>query len=177
MKILYVVLTGLLLSMPVLAEEGDASPMTGQVDFNSLQAIYGEPRVMIDIAGPLLKLIAAASKHDPKAQAIMRDLEGVKVKVYNTGGNLEPALEQMSQAKSALEADAWQPIVQVKDEGENVQMFARIEDDKMHGMAVMVVNAKEAVFLNFLGTIDPAEVGKVMQQLPVDVDVDGGQEP
>ncbi len=49
-------------------------------------------------------------------------------------------------------------------------MFTRIEDDKMQGMAVMVVNDQEAVFLNLLGTIDPEQVSRVMEHLPVDVD-------
>ncbi len=167
MKTLTTVILGALLSLPALAQPG-------QVDFDSLNAIYGEPRVMIDIGAPLIKLMAAASKEDPKAAAIMRELDGIRVNVYNTGGNLKPALEQMNEAKSALEANAWQPIVQVKEEGENVQMFARIEDDKMQGMAVMVVNAEEAVFLNLLGTIDPEQVSRVMEHLPVDVD--GGEE-
>ena len=151
-------------------EEGTA---LGQVDFTSLNAIYGEPRVMIDIGGPLMRLMAAAaaSSDDPEAAAIMRDLEGIRVNVYDIAGNREPALEQMSQARAALEAAEWQPIVQVKEEGENVQMFARINVDIMEGMAIMVVDAEEAVFINILGAIDPAAIGSVMGHLDVDVAV------
>ena len=39
----------------------------------------------------------------------------------------------------------------------------------MQGMTIMVVDEAEAVFLNIIGTIDPAEVGKVMGHLNIDV--------
>ena len=71
---------------------------------------------------------------------------------------------------AALEAAQWQPIVQVKEQGENVQMFAQVEGDMMQGMAIMVVNEEEAVFINILGQINPAEVGKVIEHLNVEVD-------
>ena len=52
-------------------------------------------------------------------------------------------------------------------------MFTKVEGDKMLGMAIMVVNEEEAVFLNILGEIDPAQVGRVVDQLNVGVDVGG----
>ena len=163
-----------LLSVPGLAQQMEFENMPGYIDFGSLDAIYGEPRVMINIGGPLMKLMAAAaaSSDEPQASALMRDLEGVRVNIYNTGGNTQPALAQMNEAKAALEAEEWVPIVQVREEGEDVQMFSKIEGDLMQGMAIMVVNQEEAVFLNILGSIDPAQVGSVMKQLHVDVDID-----
>lgn len=174
MKTILTTLLAMLLSAAAWAQDSDLVNTPGYVDFKSMNAIYGEPRVMINIGGPLMKLMATAAQHsdDPEAAALMKDLEGVRINIYNTGGNLEPALEQMAEARAALEELQWQPIIQVKEKDENVQMFTRIEDDKMQGMAIMVVNAEEAVFLNILGTIDPSEVGRVMDQLNVDVDVD-----
>ncbi len=134
---------------------------------------------MINLGGPLMQLLTAAAQHsdDPEAAAMMKDLEGVRINIYDTGGNQAPALEQMTEAKAALEAARWQPFVQVKEDGENVQMFTKVEGDKMQGMAIMVVNEEEAVFLNILGEIDPAQVGRVVDQLNVGVDVNGEDEP
>ena len=174
MKTLITAMRAALLSVSAWAQNEDMENAPGYVDFGSLDAIYGEPRVMINIGGPLMEFLALAAKNsdDPQAAALMQGLEGVRVNIYNTDGNLDPALAQMAEAKAALEAAQWQPIIQVREEGENVQMFSRIEGDKMQGMAIMVVNAEEAVFLNILGTIDPSQVGRVMDQLNVDVDVD-----
>ena len=165
MRILLTLALSALLCQPLWAQGG-----TGQVDFNSLTSIYGEPRVMINLGGPLMKIISAAAAEDPQAAAILQDLDGIKVNIYNTDGNTDPALDQLKQAKAALEAAQWQPIVQVKEQGENVQMFAQVEGDMMQGMAIMVVNEEEAVFINILGQINPAEVGKVIEHLNVEVD-------
>jgi uncharacterized protein DUF4252 len=175
MKTLMTALLVTLLSVSAWAQNEINENTPGYVDFGSLDAIYGEPRVMINIGGPLMQIMALAAKNsdDPEAAALMGGLEGVRVNIYNTDGNLDPALAQMGQAKAALEAAQWQPIIQVREEAEYVQMFSRIEGDKMQGMAIMVVNAEEAVFLNILGIIDPSQVGRVMDQLNVDVDVDG----
>lgn len=78
----------------------------------------------------------------------------------------------MEKVKSLLQADDWEPVVQVKESDEQVQIFMKTENDVMQGLAVMAVNDEEAVFLNILGEIDPAKVGAVMNQLNVDVDVD-----
>lgn len=171
--ILTTILTSLL-SVSAWAQSTAMEDLPGYVDFGRLDAIYGEPRVMINIGGPLMKLLAAAASasEDPEAAAMMKGLEGVRVNVYDTAGNTEPAMAMMLDAKAALEAEQWLPIVQVREEGENVQMFTRLDGEMMQGMAIMVVNEEEAVFLNILGNIDPAQVGRVMEQLNVDVDVD-----
>lgn len=175
MKYLVLIFMALLLGASAWAQSTRLEDMPGYVDFGSLDTIYGEPRVMINIGGPLMQLLSAAAQHsdDPQAAALMRDLEGVRINIYNTAGNQGPALAQMGKARAALEARQWQPFVQVNEDGENVQMFTRIEGDKMQGMAIMVVNEEEAVFLNILGEIDPAQVGRVVDQLNVGVDVDG----
>ncbi len=176
MKYLSALLLSGLLALGAAAEDLATAmeDLPGHVDFASLDAIYGEPRVMINIGGPLMQLLSAAAQNsdDPEVAAIMRDLEGVRVNIYDTGGNTGPALEQMNQARAALQASDWQPFVQVREEGEDVQMFTRVADNKMQGMAIMVVNAEEAVFLNILGEIDPAHVSRVVDQLNVGVDVD-----
>ncbi len=179
MKFLIAFLFSGLLAMGAAAESTPVEQLPGYVDFASLDAIYGEPRVMINIGGPLMQLLSAAaqSSDDPEVAAMMRDLEGVRINIYDTGGNTGPALEQMGQARAALQASDWQPFVQVREQGEDVQMFTKIAGDKMQGMAIMVVNAEEAVFLNILGEIDPAHVGRVVEQLNVGVDVDGEDAP
>ena len=174
MKQIMAMVLGSLMSLSVGAQTTDMENMPGYVDFGSLDAIYGEPRVMVNIGGPLMKLLsaAAAASEDKEAAAMMQGLEGIRINIYDTAGNTEPARAQMNEAKAALQEKQWQPIIQVREKGEDVQMFTRLNGEVMQGMAIMVVNAEEAVFLNILGSIDPAQVGKVMQQLDVDVDVD-----
>ena len=174
MKQLLAIILGGLVSFSVGAQTTDMENMPGYVDFGNLDAIYGEPRVMINIGGPLMKLLsaAAAASEDKEAAAMMQGLEGVRINIYDTAGNTEPARAQMLDAKAALQANQWQPIIQVKEECDDLPSITRLDGEIMQGMAIMVVNAEEAVFLNILGNFFPPPPGKVMEQLNVDVDVD-----
>ena len=159
------------LALPALAQEDSLKDLPGFVDFGELSSIYGEPKVMINIGGYLLNFVAAATRDDPETSEIMAGLKGVRINIYNTEGNVAPAMEQVSQVKSLLSANAWEPIVQVNDEGEQVQIFLKVTGDQMEGMTVMAVNDEEAVFLNIIGMIDPEHLERVMDKFDVDVDM------
>lgn len=167
-----VALLATFLTLPALAQEDELKALPGYVDFGSLEAVYGEPKVRVNIGGFLLSFMAQAAKSDPEAAAIMEGLEGVRINIYSTGGQVAPAMDQLQDVKNMLSAQNWEPIVQVNEDGENVQIFMKADGEGMQGLTVMAVNAEEAVFLNILGTIDPEKIGAVMEQFDVDVGVD-----
>ena len=159
-------------SLPATAQESDMQAMPGYVDFGVLDSVYGEPRVRINIGGTLLKFMAAVTREDPEAAALMRNLEGVRINVYPTSGHMDAAVEQIARVKEMLGKDDWEPIVQVKESDEEVQIFIKADESGMQGLTVMTVNAEEAVFINILGELDPSKLGIVLDQLNADVDVD-----
>ena len=161
------------LALPAAARDEELASNPGYVDFGSLESVYGEPRVMINIGGVLLQFMAVAaqaSKDEPHAAALMRDLEGVRVNVYDTGGETTPAREKIADVRAVLEEAKWQPVVQVKEK--EVQIFMKSDNHGMQGLTVMTVDEEEAVFINILGEIDPAHLNQVLGQLNVDVAVD-----
>lgn len=159
------------LSFPLAAQDNNLQEAPGYVDFEALSSVYGEPRVMVNISGFLLKFMAAASKkEDPEAAALMRSLDAVRVNVYSTDGQLAAAQEQIASVKTILEKDGWQPVVQVKESDEEVQIFMKADDAGMQGLSVMTVNTEEAVFVNIIGDIDPSQLSMVMDQIDVDFD-------
>jgi hypothetical protein len=171
-----VVLAGLV-SFSAHAQESDMQSLPGYVDFGALDSVYGEPRVRISIGGSLLKFMAAVSRDEPEAAELMRNLEGVRVNVYSTAGKTDAAVEQITRVKKVLMNEAWEPIVQVQEQNEDVQIFVKVEEDRMQGLTVMTVNEEEAVFINILGEMDPAQLAAVMSQLHVDVDVEVEEQP
>ena len=95
-----------LFSLPVVAQTAQLKSLPGYVDLADLDEAYGEPRVMVNIGGSLLRLMtAAASAEEPEVADMIRGLKGVRIKVYPTGGNLDPALEKVREARASLEAD------------------------------------------------------------------------
>jgi hypothetical protein len=157
------------LAMPLAAQEDELKDMPGYVDFGSLEAVYGEPKVMVNIGSFLLGFMSQATKSDPEAAELMAGLKGVRINIYSTEGQVQPAMEQLNSVKSMLTSQNWEPIVQVKEDGENVQIFMKADGKGMQGLTVMAVDGNEAVFLNILGSIDPDKLGEVMNKFDVDV--------
>jgi hypothetical protein len=161
-----------LLSFGAAAQEDELKALPGYVDFGELSAVYGEPKVMINIGGMLLGFVSAAAKDDPEAAEILRNLEGVRINVYEVGGETAPAMEHLREIKGLLKAQNWEPIVQVNEDDEQVQIFVKLDGEGMQGLTVMAVDGEEAVFLNILGMIDPDKLSAVMDQFDVNVDVE-----
>lgn len=158
-------------ALPLAAQEDELKAMPGYVDFGSLEAVYGEPKVMVNIGGFLLNFMSQATKDDPETAALMEGLKGVRINIYSTDGETAPAMEQINSVRSMLTAQNWEPIVQVREEGQNVQIFMKADGEGMQGLTVMAVDGDEAVFLNILGSIDPEKLGQVMDQFDMDVDI------
>lgn len=160
-----------LLSLPAIAQEDALKALPGYVSFGDLDSIYGEAKVNISIGGALLGFVGAMAKNeDPAVAAIFSKLKGVRVSVYSTEGKAEAALGQVDRVKKSLSSSNWEPIVQVNDDGERVQIFMKINGDKMDGLVLMAVDDEEAVFINVIGQLDPQELSQVMNKFDVDLD-------
>ena len=172
MKRWIAVLLTALISLPLTAQESDLMSLPGYVDFGALDSVYGEPRVRVNIGGTLLKFMAAVIKDDPEAAALMRNLDGVRINVYSTSGQVDAAMEQIARVRQVLREEAWEPIVQVKEDAKEVQIFIKANETGMQGLTVMTVDSEEAVFINILGEMDPTKLKILMDQLNTDIDVD-----
>jgi hypothetical protein len=162
---------GLLLAVPALAQEDALKDLPGYVDFGELNRIFGEPTVQISIGESLLGLVGSLSaKEDPQAAELFRKLNGVRVNVFETQAMADGAVDYVKDISSQLSAVGWEPVVTVNSADEQVRIFMKISGDKVDGITVMALEDTEAVFVNVIGDINPAELEKVMDNLDIDVD-------
>ena len=159
----------MLLALSAVAQEDELKTMPGYVAFESLDEVYGEPKVRVNVGGFLLSLMSKAAKNDPEAAAILEGLESVRINVYSTGGEVAPAIDQLQNAKNMLSNQNWEPIIQVNEDRQNVQVFIKANGEGVQGLTVMAVDADDAVFVNILGSIDPENLGAIMDQFDVDL--------
>ena len=158
-----------LLAMSAMAEEDELKTLPGYVKFESLDEVYGEPKVRVNVGGFLLSLMSKAAKNDPEAAAVLEGLEGVRINVYSTEGAVAPAIDELQNAKNLLLSQNWEPIVQVNEDGENAQVFIKADREGVQGVTVMAVDEEDAVFVNILGLVDPKHLGTIMDQFDVDL--------
>ncbi len=172
MKALYVAMAMMVVALTGwAADDADLTSRPGYIDFSELAADYGEPRVSVDLGSSILKLVSAMQHRDPVAEAALRNIESVRVSVYDTAGDIAAATERMAEVREILGDLDWTQIVRVREPGEKVDVYVKHGDDEIHGLTVMKVDGKEAVFVNVLGDINPAELSSVMRRVDVDVDV------
>jgi len=162
-----------LFALPVLAQEDELKNLAGYVDFGDLSATYGEPKITINLGGTMLNFVGQMSSEDsPETSKLISKLKGIRVQIYNTADKMDAALEQFGKTKKHLKTTGWEPIVQVNEDDEKVLVYTKMVDGNMEGMTVMVVDDEEAVFVNVIGHLNPAELGKVMDKFDVHVDLD-----
>lgn len=173
MKALSLAAALLITALPALAgTDDDLSSKPGYVDFGQLAADYGEPRVMVNIGGSLLQLVGAMEHDDPVAEAALKNLESVRIHVYDTAGDIAAAVSRMKDVSDLLGELDWEQVVQVREPDERVNIYVKHGEEQIHGVTVMVVDEEEAVFINVLGDINPSELSMVMDHVDLDVDMD-----
>ena len=158
-----------LLAMSAMAEEDELKTLPGYVKFESLDEVYGEPKVRVNVGGFLLSLMSKAAKNDPEAAAVLEGLEGVRINVYSTEGAVAPAINELQNVKNLLFSQNWEPIVQVNEDGENAQVFIKADREGVQGVTVIAVDEEDAVFVHILGFLDPKHLGTIMDQFDVDL--------
>ena len=162
-----------LLALPAIAQEDELKNLAGYVDFGDLSATYGEPKITINLGGTMLNFVGMmSSSESPETSEMISKLKGIRVQIYSLDENVDAARDQFGKTKSGLKSSGWEPLVQVNDDDEQVLVYMKMEEGNMEGMTVMVVDDEEAVFVNVIGQLNPAELGRVMDSFDVDVDLD-----
>ena len=162
-----------LLALPVMAQEDELKDLPGYVDFGDLSLTYGEPKLTINLGGTMLNFVGMMSASDsPETSEMISKLKGIRVQIYSIEENADAAMSQFGDTKSQLRSSGWEPIVQVNEDDEQVLVYMKAVDGNMEGMTVMVVDQEEAVFVNVIGQLNPAELAQVMDKFDVNVDLD-----
>ena len=162
-----------LFTLPVLAQEDELKSLAGYVDFGDLSATYGEPKITINLGGTMLNFVGMmSSSESPETSDLISKLKGIRVQIYSLDGGTDAARDQFGKTKSNLKSSGWEPIVQVNEDDEQVLVYMKMIEGHMEGMTVMVVDDEEAVFVNVIGQLNPAELAKVMDRFDVNVDLE-----
>ncbi len=134
-----------------------------------------EATVEINLRGPMLKLAAAASDDDPELGAMLSGLEGIFVRTYALDDNSPDAFDKALNAISQhLQSTGWETIVKVREHDERAHIAIKMNGDTIVGMTVIALDEKDrdegVVFVNIVGTLDLAKVGRMGRHFDFDVD-------
>ena len=128
-------------------------------------------RTMAISLGPTVLWFAARFlDDDPETQALLRSLDGVRIRTYevNDDGDTDRIARNFERMGGKLTDDGWSPVMLVRDEGELVQMFMKASGEGVSGLTIVSADESEVVVVNVMGDIDPAYYSDVMVALNVD---------
>jgi len=114
-----------------------------------------------------IRLAARFLDDDPETQALLRSLDGVRIRIYEVNGDSERIAQRFGHMGDKLQNDGWSPVMLVREEGELVQMFAKSSSKGIQGLTIVSADDEEVVVVNVMGDIDPRHYSDVMVALDV----------
>jgi len=164
-------LLGMLCLCVLLPACGLTAPRSndGFADLDSL-GIRDVDQVMTLSIGPaLLHFAANHIDDDPEVRALLKGLDGVRIRIYEIDGDAARVATRIGYMSKVLQDDGWESVLSVRDGSEVTHMLLRVVDEQVCGMTVLVSDGdSEAVVINLMGDIRPEQFGEVMMALDVD---------
>jgi len=149
----------------------------GYVDFTSLSTLDGvEPTVEISLKSPLLRMINNFIGEDEREAAnFISNLVRVSVKVFPSDRlDSSEIAASMSDVADDLDANGWERVVRVREDGDYVDIYFRLSDqaDMIYGIALMVAEPTETVLVNIVGDISVDDLAALGRRFDIDELVD-----
>lgn len=165
----------LLLLAASAAQAQNLAAQPGYVPLDKLDLFPQEKlSTEINIEGALLSLIAAGTKQaEPEFSSLIAGLKAINVQVFPLKDVDEsPLRTRISRAVRWLEDRGWKSTLRVKEQGEETYIYLKETGGKIDGLTLLSLSpGDEAVVINIVGRIDPAQIGRLAQHFDVDVNV------
>lgn len=164
-----IALAALLLTLTVPAADAQTvQTMKSQPGYLPIEQLNLFPpeklSVEINIEGPLLRMVAAATKQDdPGFSSVVAGLKGITLQAFPLKGvDAGTVKAKIAGAVRWLEGHAWTSSIKVRDKGEETYVYLKQNGDRIEGLTLLSVSpGDEAVVINIVGTIDPAQLGRI----------------
>ena len=153
-------------SLRIIAQTGDVSKEPGYVDFGDLTVFQNSSKVTeVLLDEDLLSVLSTISNEDdPNIMGILDGLKLVKANVFEINDeNSSELKERINEIDAKLSKHGWKRIVKTRSEDEIANIYIK-QNDKKKIVGLVVTNfdkSDEAAFVNIVGTIDLATIGKL----------------
>jgi ribosomal protein L25 (general stress protein Ctc) len=111
---------------------------------------------------------------DPTARELLRNLEGIRIRVYEVDGDPVEIAEDLNHMSAQLREQGWEAVILIRDEGETTHVLLKVEQQRVAGLTVLTSDSLEVVLVNVMGELRPdlLEEAMVAIDAPVpDIDV------
>ena len=151
-----VLVSAMLLALPLSARAQDIKI---PADVQKLSAKAKET-VEVNMEGPMLRwasrFLNAEDPEEKQAAKVVANLKGIYVRSFEFSKEGEYSAAEVESLRSQMRAPGWTKVVGVRSEtdGDNVDVFFKLEEDKMAGIVIISAEPKELTFVSIVGPID-----------------------
>jgi hypothetical protein len=179
MRTVAVLYTLLLLPAVANAARGQDVKIPANVERLAAKAVE---TVNVTVDGALLQLAGKfLSSSDPdqvKIKTLIGNLKGIYVRSFEFANEGEYSPADVESLRSQVRSPEWSKMVAVssKKGGDNVDVFFKMDKDKIAGLVVIAAEPKELTFVNIVGPIDLDQLSSLGGQFGIPkVDLKGPQ--
>jgi hypothetical protein len=149
-----------LVSLLLLA--GSAKAQEAKLQITGLEKLAAKAAESVDINmdGSMLQLAAKffsdQKPDEARIKQLIAGLKGIYVRSFEFDKEGEYSLEDVNAIRQQTRAPGWSKLVGVrsKRDKEDVEVFARMEGDKVIGLAIIAAEPKQLTVVNIVGPID-----------------------
>jgi len=141
----------------------------GYANLDSPGMMDTDREMVLSIGPTLLRFAANHMDDEPETQALLRSLNGVRLRIYEIDGDPTRVAARMDRMQGRLEDDGWTPLMLVRTEDERTQLLLKSTGELVHGLTLLTSDGdSEAVVINLIGDIQPQFFSDVMVALEID---------
>ena len=162
------------LSLALISSSRAAEVEVGAIDIGQLMPSAKGQFVEVNLSSAMLKFAARiASRHEPEAAEMIRNLKSIRVNVIGLDDtNRAATVEQIESVRRKLETQGWTKMVTVreKNDGDNIDVHVKQRgEEAIDGLVVTVIDRKgEAVFVNIVGNINADQIAKIADKFDLE---------
>jgi Domain of unknown function (DUF4252) len=116
---------------------------------------------MLQIAA---KFLSAAKPDEAQAKKLIAGLKSIYVKTFEFDKAGQYNAADLEAVRAQFRGPSWSRVVgvQSKKDGENMEVFLRLEKDgKIGALGLVAAEDKEVTIVNIVGAIDPEQLGEL----------------
>jgi hypothetical protein len=116
--------------------------------------------VEVNMEGPMLKwaskFLSAEDPEEKKAAKLVENLKGIYVRSYEFTDEGAYTAAEVEPLRAQFRSPEWSRVVGVRSEhdGENVDVFFRLENEKMAAIVVIAAEPKELTVVHIVGPLE-----------------------
>ena len=142
----------------------------GYAELESLGVFDVDRKISFSIGPTLLRFAARHIDDDPEIVALLRGLDGVRIRVYEIDGDATRVASRMRRMNDHLQADGWESVILMREQNqEEMHLLLKSRHGSIRGLTLLTSDGEaEAVVINLMGEIEPARFSDVMLALEID---------